>query len=602
MEPCRIGVYVCNCGTNIARTVDCDRVAARAGECEGVVVTRSYQYMCSTPGQQMIASDIGTQGLTRVVVAACSPRMHEPTFRRALAAGGLNPYLLEMANIREQCSWVHEDREAATEKAVALTAAAVRRVVHHEPLEKRFVQMCPATLVLGGGIAGLTAALELADAGNPVYLVECAYRLGGKIGRVDLTAPYLDAARDILHERLHRVGAHPHIQVFLGTRLARLDGHAGSFTALLRDEATTHRVEVGSVVVCTGYQPFDAARAVEYGYGRLPDVITSFELEDMLRRGAVLTHTGAPPRDVAIVHCVGSRSERFNSYCSRVCCMTALKYGHEIRSMLPDARVMDLYIDMHAFGKGCEDFYKRSSEIKTMFLMYRKNSPPAIRRAAPGEGCGLIIDVHEMLSGEDIEIPADLVVLMVGMEARDDAEEVAHLVNISRDRHGWFIESHPKLDPVATTTDGVYIAGACQSPKDIPDSVAQARAAAARVLARITRGRIEVDAVYAEVDAEACSGCGVCRPMCPYSAIGVDEATGRSYVTSAVCKACGTCVAACPSGAITGRHFTDTQIDAQLEGVLAWASSPASSGSSATGARTPAPTSPARAASATAPI
>ncbi len=429
-----------------------------------------------------------------------------------------------MANLREQCSWVHDDPRAATEKAAALTTAAVRRVAQHEALERRFVQMCPATLVLGGGIAGLTAALQLADAGPQVYLVEREGHLGGNLARVDLTAPYLDSARSLLQERIARVTAHPHVDVLLRSRLTELQGFVGNFIAPGEGRGGRPRhLDVGSVVVCTGYREFDAARATEFGYGRLPDVITSFELERMLRAGRIVTRAGIPPRNVAVLHCVGSRSERHHGYCSRVCCMTALKYGHEVRSALPEARVMDLYIDMHAFGKGCEDFYRRSAEFKTMFLMYAKGHPPRVREADPGDEGSLLIQARDLLSGEDLEIPADLVVLMVGMEAREDSEEVAHLVNISRDKDGWFIESHPKLDPVATTTDGVYIAGACQSPKDIPDSVAQARAAAARVLARISRGRIEVDAITAEVDQDACSGCRICNEICPYGAIEYDS-------------------------------------------------------------------------------
>ena len=236
---------------------------------------------------------------------------------------------------------------------------------------------------------------------------------------------------------------------------------------------------------------------------------------------------------------------------------------------MPGCYVSDVYIDMHAFGKGHEDFYRRSSEVKTLFLMYEKNDYPVIRKAGPKDDCEMLIEVNESLSGETIEIPADLVVLMVGMEAREDAGEVARLVNISRDKDGWFIESHPKLDPVATTTDGVFIAGACQYPKDIPDSVAQARAAAARILARIARGKLEIDAVFAEVDEDSCSGCRICNELCPYSAIEYDEEKKRSHVISALCKACGACVAACPSGAIEARHFTDEQIFAQIEGVLA---------------------------------
>ena len=575
MDDLRIGVYVCNCGTNIAKVVDCDAVVEAATALPGVAVARPYKYMCSNPGQEMIVSDIREHKLNRVVVAACSPRMHEPTFRKALGKAGLNQYFLEMANIREQCSWVHDDPVEATEKAKALIRAAVMRVAHHAPLERRSVDMCSATLVIGGGIAGMTAALDLADAGATVYLVERSDHLGGNVARVDLTAPYLDSARDMLFERMTRTVEHGNITVYYNGVVKSVDGFVGNFKAVLagsEDPGGPQRedtVDVGSVVVCTGYKEFDAGRITHYGYGKLPNVITSFELERMLRSGRVETKEGTQPQYVAIVHCVGSRNTEFHAYCSRVCCMTALKYAHEVKAAVPGVYVSDIYVDMHAFGKGHEDFYRRSSEVKTLFLMYEKNDYPVIRKAEAGDDCGMLIEVNERLSGETIEIPADLVVLMVGMEAREDSEEVAHLVNISRDKDGWFIESHPKLDPVATTTDGVYIAGACQSPKDIPDSVAQARAAAGRILARIARGRLEIDAVFAEVDEERCSGCRICNELCPYVAIEYDVEKRRSHVISALCKACGACVAACPSGAIAARHFTDEQIFAEIEGVLA---------------------------------
>jgi heterodisulfide reductase subunit A len=305
----RIGVFVCNCGTNIARTVDCEEIARAAMEWPGVVVARAYKYMCSNPGQEMIQADVKDKRLDRVVVAACSPRMHEPTFRRALGSSGLNPYLLEMANIREQCSWVHDDPRAATDKALALARAAVARVVRHEPLEKRFVPMNPATLVLGGGIAGMTAALQLADAGQPVTIVERSDRLGGNVARIDLTAPHLDSARDLLLGRLARVTMHPMITVLFRAELERLEGYQGNFTADVAVGGVTRQIEAGSVVVCTGYREFDSARVEGLGYGRLPDVITSFELETMLRRGRIETADGRTPRTVALVHCVGSRSE-----------------------------------------------------------------------------------------------------------------------------------------------------------------------------------------------------------------------------------------------------------------------------------------------------
>mgnify|MGYP001184915383 CR=1 FL=1 len=576
MENNRIGVYICMCGTNIAKIVDVEAVVKFASEIPEVVLAKSYKYMCSNPGQEMIIQDIKENKLNRIVVAACSPNMHERTFRSALRMAGLNQYLLEMANIREQCSWVHSDPVEATEKAKALVNAAIARVKLHEELENVSAQMCPNVLVIGGGIAGMTAALELADAGNTVYLVEKADHLGGNLARVDLTAPYLYSARDLLTERITRINNNKNIKVFLNSKVTSLTGYIGNFRAVIQNispvvqnKTIETEVEIGNVIVCTGYKEFDASRIVHYGYGKLPNVITSFEFEKMLRAGRIETKEGKTPKYVAIIHCVGSRSEEFHSYCSRVCCMTALKYAHEIKSAIPECYVSDVYIDMHAFGKGHEDFYRSSSQAKTLFLMYEKGDRPVIHKAGPKDDCEMLIEVNEKLSGETIEIPADLVILMVGMEAREDAYEVARIVNISQDKEGWFIESHPKLEPVATTTDGVFIAGTCVAPKDIPDTVAQARAAAARILARISKEKIEIDALYSEVNPNLCSGCRLCNLLCPYSAIEFLEDKKQSHIISALCKGCGVCVAACPSSAIKGRHFTDQQILAQVEGLLA---------------------------------
>ncbi len=574
MKNCRIGVYICMCGTNIAKIVDVEAVAKFVSELPNVTLVRTYKYMCSNPGQEMIVQDIKEKQLNRIVVAACSPSMHERTFRSALRSAGLNQYLFEMANIREQCSWVHDDTKEATEKAMAMTLAAIRKVELHEPLESMTVDMSPNVLVIGGGIAGMTAALELADAGHSVHLVEKNDQLGGNIARVDLTAPYLYSARDLLTERLTRIRDNKHIKVYFGSKVMNLSGYIGNFTATIQKQngktGTNHdpvEVHIGNVIVSTGYKEFDASRITHYGYGKLPNVITSFELEKMIRAGRIETKEGKIPQYVAIIHCVGSRSQEFHTYCSRVCCMTALKYAHEIKSANPKCYISDVYIDMHAFGKGHEDFYLRSSEAKTLFLMYQKNDRPVIHRAGPKDDCEMLIEVNEILSGELIEIPADLIVLMVGMEPRPDSAEVAHLVNISQDKDGWFIESHPKLEPVATTTDGIFIAGTCVAPKDIPDTVAQARAAAARILAKISKGKIEVDAVYSEVNEDICSGCRFCNKLCPYSAIEFNEKEKHSHIISALCKACGVCVAACPSSAIKGRHFTDSQVLSEIDGL-----------------------------------
>ena len=575
MESCKIGVYICMCGTNIAKIVDVEAVKDYVSKLPNVVLVRAYKYMCSNPGQEMIVQDIKEHKLNRVVVAACSPSMHERTFRGALRKAGINQYLFEMANIREQCSWVHDDAKEATEKAMALTHAAIKRVELHESLESMSVDMCPQSLIIGGGIAGMTAALELADAGQIVHLVEKNDHLGGNLARVDLTAPYLYSARDLLTERITRVKNNRQVHLYLNSKVTSLSGFIGNFTAIIEQQngfsgkaGKKSEVKIGAVIVCTGYKEFDASRITHYGYGKLPNVITSFELEKMIRAGRIETKEGGIPKYVAIIHCVGSRSLEFHTYCSRVCCMTALKYVHEIKSANPTTYISDVYVDMHAFGKGHEDFYRRSSEAKTLFLMYEKNDRPVIRKAGQKDDCKMLIEVNERLSGETIEIPADLIVLMVGMEACEDSGEVARLVNISQDKEGWFIESHPKLEPVATTTDGVFIAGTCVAPKDIPDTVAQARAAAARILAKISKGKIEVDAVYSEVNEEICSGCRLCNKLCPFSAIEFMEEEKRSHVISALCKACGVCVAACPSSAIKGRHFTDGQVLAQIDGLL----------------------------------
>jgi heterodisulfide reductase subunit A2 len=575
MKNCRIGVYICMCGTNIAKIVDVEAVAGFVSGIPNVVLARTYKYMCSNPGQEMIIQDIKEKQLNRVVVAACSPSMHERTFRNALRSAGLNQYLFEMANIREQCSWVHKDPVEATEKAKALVYAAICRVELHEALESMSVAMCPNVLVIGGGIAGMTTALELADAGNSVYLVEKDNHLGGNLARIDLTAPHFYSARDLLTERITRIKDNKKINVSLESKVTELTGFIGNFKATIKslngkpDKSNKQvEVEIGNVVVCTGYKEFDASRIIHYGYGKLPNVITSFELERMIRAGCIETKEGKIPRYVAIIHCVGSRSQEFHTYCSRVCCMTALKYAHEIKSANPECYISDIYIDMHAFGKGHEDFYRRSSEAKTLFLMYEKEDRPVIHKASSKDDCEMLIEVNEKLSGELIEIPADLVILMVGMEAREDSHEIARTVNISQDKEGWFIESHPKLEPVATTTDGIFIAGTCVAPKDIPDTVAQARAAAARILARIAKGRIEVDALYSEVNEEMCSGCRFCNQLCPYSAIEFNEEKKQSYIISALCKGCGVCVAACPSAAIKGRHFTDQQVLAQVDGLF----------------------------------
>lgn len=566
MKPTRIGVYVCWCGSNIAKMVDVEKVAETMSRIPGVVVTRDYKYMCSDPGQELIMSDIKEQKLDRIVVASCSPRMHEPTFRKALSLAGLNPYMLQMANIREHVSWVHENKELATAKAINLTRAAVFRVMVHDALARQEVPVDAATLVLGGGVTGMTAALRIAGKGRRVFLVEKEAELGGSSRGVVLAAPYMTSVVELLQDLTGRIKNNENIDVFAGTTATAVSGFIGNFKVQL---STGREMTVGNIVVATGTQPFDARKIASSGYGRLPDVITSVEFEALAARGPIVTTNGKKPRRVAIVHCVGSRGGEGHAYCSRTCCMDALKFSNMLRDQLPDAAIYQAYSDMRAFGRDAEEFYARTADREVTFLLFDKHLPPVVEEAPAGDTHPMLLKMQEMATGVAIEVPADLIILMVAAEARDDVGDVAKLVTISVGKDGFFIEKHPKLDPAATTTDGIFIAGGCQGPKDIPDRMAQAGATAARVLATIAKGRVQVSATTATVNEDLCVGCQTCIKVCPYGAVTFIEELKVSRVEEVLCKGCGTCAAACPAGAISPRHFTDLQMLSQLEGLLA---------------------------------
>lgn len=569
MEEKRIGVYVCWCGTNIAKMVDVEKVAEEVGKLPNVVVSKNYKYMCSDPGQELIIQDIKKHKLNRVVVSACSPRIHELTFRKALTHAGLNPYMFEMANIREQVSWVHEDREEATRKAKSLITAAIARVAYHEALDKRTVEINPASLVLGGGISGLTAALEIADSGHKVFLLEKEAQLGGHTANVDLTFPNMIPARQILDPKIKRVENHPNIEVFKEAAIEEVFGYIGNFNADIKANGKSRNIEFGNIVVATGLKPFDPSSVDLHGYGKLPNVITSLEFEKMLKSGKIETKDDREPKHIAIIHCVGSRNADYHEYCSRTCCMLGLKYSNQLRTALPDSHIYEIYADMRSFGKGCEELYAETAKRGIMFLNFdQREGIPQITKANPNDCCEMLIEMKERLSNTNIEVPADMVILLVGMEAREDATEVAHFVGVSKCGNDFFIEKHPKLDPVATTTDGVYIVGSCQGPKDITDSVAQARAAAARILATIARETVEVEVTTAVVNEDICCGCQTCVNVCPYKAISFDEEKSVSVVNEILCKGCGTCGSACPTGAIRSRHFTDEQILSQIKGLM----------------------------------
>jgi len=643
---------VCHCGTNIAGTVDIYGLTRYAAGLPGVVVAREYKYMCSDPGQELIRQDIREHNLDRIVVAACSPHLHEHTFRQAVGQAGLNPYYFHMVNLREHDAWVHTDKAAATDKAMDLLRAAVRRVVWHVPLEPRQVPIHSDVLVVGGGIAGIDAALTLANAGKRVYLVEREPTIGGHMAQFDKTFPTLDCAACILTPKMTAVKAHKNITLWTWSEVRQVEGYVGNFSVTVcrkpryvvedlcvgcleciqacvykqakvpdafnlglgkrkpiyipfpqavpqvvvidpdtciefksgkckktcvevcaeRNAIDFHQkeeirtIQVGSIVLATGFEVFDAARVPYYGYGLYPNVYTALEVERLVNAsgptgGEILLRDGRKPSTVGIVHCVGSRDEHTNRYCSRVCCMYSLKLAHLIKEKT-GAEVYSFYIDIRAPGKAFEEFYNRVAEEGVVFIRGK------VADVYPANGDGrLILQAEDTLLGMVRKIPVDMVVLSTGLEPRPDAGDVRRLFNIGCSREGFFLERHPKLAPVNTFADGIFVAGCCQGPKDIPDTVAQSGAAAAQALALIDAGVVELEPNTAHVIEEVCSGCKTCIPLCPYQAISFVEAK-RAHINEVLCKGCGTCVAACPSGSIRQNLFEDEEIFEEIEGLL----------------------------------
>jgi heterodisulfide reductase subunit A len=577
MEPKpRIGVYICHCGINIASTVNVKEVAEFAGTLPGVVQSRDYLYMCSDPGQGLIQQDIQEMGLNRIVVASCSPRMHEPTFRAAADQAGLNPYLVEMSNIREQCSWVHADGEDATEKAKWLVASVVAKAALLEPLEAREVGVTPGVAVVGGGVAGMIAALDVADAGFPTYLVEMSDHLGGRVADLNRVFPTLEPVPEILKPLVERVQTHPNITVLLNARVTDLEGYVGNFEVTVAEPRSveaealdphpkTYQLSVGSIVIATGYDVFDPHRKPELGYGQYANVITSRELERRLAEGD-LTVNGRSPKCVVFIQCVGSRDKLLgNPYCSRVCCMYTAKQSRLVKELLPDVEVTVLYMDVRTFGKGAEEFW---DEARMEGVLYRKGIISEIYRKPGGDGDQVVLAGEDTLQGQPIDIEADLVVLAVGMEARSDTADLSTLLKLPRSADGFFLELHPKLRPVDTAVDGVFLAGCCQGPKDIPDTVAQAKAAASSALIPLLRGTVPVESATAIVDSEVCAGCGMCVEVCPYGAPALDLLWGVSQINAVLCKGCGACAVTCPSKAIHLQQFTPDQILAQVDALV----------------------------------
>ena len=564
----RVGVYVCHCGINIAATVDVGAVADFARTLPSVVVGKEYTYMCSDPGQELIKEDIREHRLTHVVVASCSPRMHEPTFRGVVEAEGINPYCFEMANIREQCSWVHGERALGTEKAKQLVASAVAKAALLQPLEEREVGVTPSALVIGGGIAGIEASLDIANAGFKVYLVEKEPTIGGRMAQLNKTYPTLEDCVELLVPRMKAVTEHPNIELLTSSEVVDIEGYIGNFQVEVRQRPREELVkfDVGSIVVAIGYDHFDARIKPELGYGQYPNVITAPEFERLSSASGPtagkITLNGKEPKNVVFIQCVGSRDETVgNEYCSRVCCMYTAKQAHLIKEKFPKANVTIFYMDGRAFGKGFEEFY---DQVRGEGVMYRRGSVSEIYK----RGDKVAVRAEDTLLGEPMEMEADLVVLATGIVPSTSAQGIAELLKLPRSPDGFFAEAHPKMRPVDTVSDGIYLAGCCQGPKDIPDTISQAKAAASSAMIPLSRGKVTVESMSSVVELETCAGCGICESFCAYGALALDVRKGIMGVNEVLCKGCAACAAACPSGTMTLSHFTHNQIMAQIEAML----------------------------------
>jgi len=650
-EEVRIGVFVCHCGLNIAGVIDVEEVTEFARTLPGVVYATHQRYTCSDPGQEGIKKAIKEHKLNRVVVAACSPRLHEPTFRRCVAEAGLNPYLLEMANIREFSSWCHPSTpREATEKAKDLVKMAVAKARLLRPLETIEVPVTNKALVLGGGIAGISAALDLAEMGYKVYLVERGESIGGHMAQLDKTFPTLDCSICIEGPKMVDVARHPNIEIISYAELLSVEGYVGNFKVRIRkkpryvieerctgcgecrdvcpieypnewdlnlgvrkaisvpfDQAvplvyTINRdyciecykcvdacgarqainfdqqpeeieLEVGAIIVATGYDiylPYDDSR---YGYGKYDNVITALEMERLLLAAGptggkvIRASDGKRPRSIAYIQCVGSRDVNKYEYCSGFCCMYALKHAVMLKEKYhDDIEVYIIFMDMRTPFKGYEEFYRRAREMGVTFIRGRVSQVIEDPKTK-----NLIIRVEDITLGEPIEIEVEMVVLSTAAIPSKGTEKVARLLNLTRGADGFFMESHPKLKPIDTPVEGIFLAGACQGPKDIPYSVAQGSGAAARAATILSKATWKIEPIIAVVDPEKCRNtkvkCGICATKCPYKAIKVEEGKPAEVIV-AMCHGCGTCAAECPADAITQMHFTDAQIFAQIRAAL----------------------------------
>ena len=658
----RIGVFVCHCGTNIAATVDVKKVVEMAAKEPGVVHAEDYQYMCSEAGQAKIINAIHEKNLTGIVVCSCSPRMHEATFRKAAQKAGLNPYMVEIANIREHCSWIHKDMEEATLKAVILARAAIAKVNLDAPLQPGESLVTKRALVIGGGIAGIQSALDIAEAGYEVDIVEKLPSIGGRMSQLDKTFPTLDCSACILTPKMVEAAAHEKINIYTYSEVENVSGFVGDFTVDIRkkarsvdmskctgcgvcsekcpskknpnefnrglnnrsaiyipfaqaipnvpvidrehctkfktgkcgvcskvcaagaidyeqkDEIVTQKY--GAIVVATGFDTIKLDKYDEYAYSQSKDVITSLELERIMNAaGPTKGHLerlsdGKAPKELVFIQCVGSRcsDDRGKSYCSKICCMYTAKQAMLVRDHYPDVNVHVFYIDVRTPGKNFDEFYRRA--VEEFSVDYIKGQVGKVSEAPNGR---LLVQGSDLLDNRQIKMEADLVVLATAIEPSKDARKLATMLTASMDTNDFFTEAHAKLRPVESPTAGVFLSGVCQGPKDIPETVAQAGAAAVKVVGLLAKDKLTTNPCTAESNPLFCNGCASCEKVCPYGAIsyedrqvndhGIRETRHVAVVNGALCHGCGACTVACPSGAMDLKGFSNRQILAEVDAI-----------------------------------
>ena len=559
MPNARIGIFVCHCGRNIGGYIDVPQVVEYVKQLPNVVHAEHNLYTCSEEGISSIKKRIPELNLNRVIVASCTPRTHEPLFRSACEEAGLNKYLFEFVNIRDQCSWVHMNLpEEATEKAKNLIRMGVAKARLLEPLKEIEIEVTRSSLVIGGGIAGMSAALNLANQGFEVHLVEKEAELGGLLLSIHKLFPANKKAKELIAPIIEQVRKHNRIKVHLSAKVKEVAGFVGNFDVTLDQGGEERKLNVGTIIVATGAEEFKPVG--QYGYAEMAGVLTQLELEEQMKKGMV------DGKNIVMINCVGARvSER--PYCSRFCCLTAIKNAVLLKENNPATKVWILHRDLMTYGIEFEDYYRKAMEAGVRFIRYSLERPPEVIGDSHVEG----VRVYHQLRRKQMDLPSDTVALTTPLISHCDNEEISKMLKVPLSQEGFFLEAHLKLQPVEFATDGIFICGSARWPVEVSEAILQAYASSSKAAIPMRRGYVKPEAITSSVNEDVCGGCGICVAVCPYNAIEIKTENGKRVANAitALCKGCGTCGAACPSGAISMNHFKDEQILAQIEALVA---------------------------------